>query len=154
MTDNGTFTETSYLLMTQGMAMTTQHGNLAIFTTKGMADQVAAANARLMNAQVLVQPVTIRPAGQAHPAGAPRVMNPDSAVLQQMEGYWQNMAALMLWKLARDGVELTKEDIESFPKGSVLLTHGHKESVEFKLVTQEVAETIVAHDRATHQGHA
>jgi hypothetical protein len=148
-----TFTEPSYLLMRDGMAMMDPTGRLAIFNTQGMADHAAhQVNAKAHRSRVTVQPVSIKPAGQAHPSN---VLNPESAILQQLDSHWQQVAALLLWKLARVGVTtLTMEEIASFPQHDlVLMTHGHKESIDFSLVTKEAAEKIVAHDRG-QAGHA
>lgn len=147
-----TFTEPSYLLMRDGMAMMDPTGRLAIFNTQGMADHAAQVNAKAHRSRVTVQPVSVKPAGQAHPSN---VLNPESAILQQLDSHWQQVAALLLWKLAGVGVTtLTMEEIASFPQHDlVLMTYGHKESIDFSLVTKDVAQTIVEHDRA-QKGHA
>lgn len=82
------------------------------------------------------------------------VMNPDAAILQQLDGQWQKMCALLVWKLARQGVTITDTEIDKcIGEGElILLTHGHHDSIEFKLVTPAEAERIVAHDRSMH-GH-
>lgn len=82
------------------------------------------------------------------------VINPDAAILQQVQEHWQKLAALIVWKLAPTGVTLTFEDISSFPPDRVLLTHGHRDSIEFKIVSQADAERLAAHDRATNRGRA
>lgn len=83
-----------------------------------------------------------------------KVINPDSAILQQMDGHWQKLCALLVWKLARQGVTLTHEEIKQCTSEGelILLTHGHYDSIEFRLVTPAEAERIVAHDRTMH-GH-
>ncbi len=83
------------------------------------------------------------------------VMNPDAAILQQLEGHWQKICALLVWKLARQGVTLTHAEIEACTKEGelVLLTHGHYDSIEFKLVTPKEAQRIVEHERKRH-GHS
>ena len=147
-----TFVEPSYLLMADGNALMDQAGRLAIFNTKGIADHAAKVNAEVHRKRINVQPVSIKPVGQAHPSN---VLNPEAAILQQLDSHWQQVAALLLWKLARVGVTtLTMEEIESFPQQDlVLMTHGHKDSIDFSLVTKEAAEKIVAHDRG-QVGHA
>lgn len=82
------------------------------------------------------------------------VINPDAAILQQVQEHWMKLAALLVWKLAPNGVNLTLEDIASFPPDRFLLTHGHRESIEFRLVTKEEAERLAAHDAATNRGTA
>lgn len=82
------------------------------------------------------------------------VMNPDSVVLQQVDGMWQKLAALIVWKLAREGVTITHKDMDEFARGdNVLLTHGHFDSIEFKIVTAEAARRIAAHDAKMNDNH-
>jgi hypothetical protein len=78
----------------------------------------------------------------------------DAPVLDQLEGQWQKMFAIMLWKLAPQGIEITAADIAAFPPGRVLFTHGHKDSFEFKIVTEAEARVIGAHEEATNRGRA
>lgn len=78
-----------------------------------------------------------------------KVLNPDSTMMQQSEGHWQKYLCLVIWKLAREGVVITSADIIEFANQdkNVLLTHGHIESIEFKLVTPAEAERIRNYDR-------
>lgn len=87
------------------------------------------------------------------------ILNPDSAVLGQLEGYWQRIATLIIWKAAKKRrVTLSAADMEQFQRefeagGAVLLTHGHTDSIDFKIVTKAEADRIIAHDR-TQRGNA
>lgn len=83
-----------------------------------------------------------------------KVLNPDSATLTQVQEHWMKIAALLVWKLAPNGVTLTAEDIASFPPDRALLTWGHRGSFEFKLVTEEEGKRLAAHDAATNRGTA
>lgn len=148
-----TFVEPSYLLMSNGVALMNQMGHLAIFTTKGVANNVAHINRQALGVPVTVQAVTIRPGDHAHPEPAAHVMNPEAAILQQVDGHWQKLAALLVWKLAKTGVTLTEKEISEFPPDLVLLTHGHKDSIEFKMVTQDEAQRLAEYD-AAQAGHA
>lgn len=76
-------------------------------------------------------------------------LNPDSTMLRQSEGHWQKYLCFVLWKLAREGVTITSTDITEFANQSrnVLLTHGHRDSIEFKLVTRADAERLAAYDK-------
>lgn len=83
-----------------------------------------------------------------------RIINPDSTVLQQVDGYWQKLAAMIVWKLVPRGesVTITAEDMKRFaadyaPTGPVLLTHGHFDSFEFKIVSEADAQRLAEHDR-------
>lgn len=77
-----TFVEPSYALLDvdQNAVLTTEHGNLAIFSTPGMAQAVAKTSKR----NVRVVPVMISPG--ATPANE---INPEAPVLQQARDYWQ-----------------------------------------------------------------
>lgn len=82
------------------------------------------------------------------------VINPDAAILQQLDGQWQKIAAILIWKLAPNGVTLTHEDMERFPPDLALYTHGHKESIDFKMVSMEEAQRLADHDKQTNRGRA
>lgn len=80
-------------------------------------------------------------------------INPDSTILQQVDGEWQKLAAAILWKLVKRGVvKVTVEDLKEMeaefaPGMACIFTHGHAESIEFSLVTMEQAERLAAHDK-------
>lgn len=80
------------------------------------------------------------------------VLNPDSAILQQVDGHWQKMAMLILWKLnGKEKVRITLEDMQRFqsscaPGDPVLFTHGHTDSIEFQIVDQASAARLAEHD--------
>lgn len=86
-------------------------------------------------------------------------INPDSVILQQLDGQWQKMAILLLWKLAgREKVKLTYQEIAScnaeFAPGiPVLLTHGHSDSIEFQVIDEAAARVIANFDK-TMKGSA
>lgn len=79
----------------------------------------------------------------------------DAPVLDQIEelGYMKFMA-LLVHKLAPNGVTITAEDIARFPPNGVLFSHGHHDGFEFRIVTQEAAERIAAHHAANNRGRA
>lgn len=77
----------------------------------------------------------------------------DALILNQLDGQWQKFAAIILWKLnGNRQVRITAEDIDAFGQqfgagGSpIIFTHGHKESIEFQIVSEEAAARIAAHD--------
>lgn len=85
------------------------------------------------------------------------VMNPESTIMKQTEGYWQNLAALLLYKLSKtEEVKIFSDDIIQFQQsGLALLTHGHHDSIGFKLVTHEEAARLAQYDaerRASYEG--
>lgn len=81
------------------------------------------------------------------------VINPDSTILQQVDGHWQKLAALIVWKCVRRGtVTITLEDMQRLeaefaPGKSNLLLHGHADYLEFRLVDDESAKRLAEHDR-------
>ena len=148
-----TFVEPSFLLMAGDFALMDQGGRLALFTVRSVADYAAGVNSRALGKPVTVQPVWIKPDPNAQPTPRAHVMNPESAILQQLDHHWQQIAALLVWKLAQNGVTLTEKEISQFPTDLVLFTHGHKDSIDFKLVTREQAEQLAKFD-AAQAGHA
>lgn len=75
-------------------------------------------------------------------------------ILDQLEGNWEKIVAALVWKLGKGNVTLTMKDLTEFPVDRVFLTHGHRDSIEFKLVTEEEAKRIVEHDKKTNTGRA
>ncbi len=86
-------------------------------------------------------------------------LTPDSTVMQQLEGKWQSLAMLLLYKLAgRERVVLTAEEIgaclaEFAPGTPVLFTHGQSDSLTFQVIDESAARLIAAHE-ATLKGTA
>lgn len=79
----------------------------------------------------------------------------DAAILDQVRDYWRHIAALLVWKLAPNGVHLTSDDMVQFKlTEKVLLTYGHGDSIEFRMITRAEADTLAAHDQATNRGTA
>lgn len=77
----------------------------------------------------------------------------DAPVLDQVDGYWQKLAAFILWKTSgRNMVRITAEDMQAMEKAfapgiPVILTHGHTDSLEFSLVTEEAAVRLAEHNK-------
>ena len=83
-----------------------------------------------------------------------KILNPDSTIMQQSEGHWQKYLMLVISKLAPAGVTITVRDMEKLAgEERILLTHGHIDSIEFKLVTRAEAERLIAYDK-TQRGTA
>lgn len=75
-------------------------------------------------------------------------------IIDQLEGQWEKIVAALVFKLAKDGVVLTMKDFEECTNsGRALLSHGHFDSIEFKMVTREEAKRLAEFD-ATKTGHA
>lgn len=85
-------------------------------------------------------------------------VNPDSTILQQVDGEWQKLCAFILWKTSGTGVvKVTIDDMrrmaEQFKPGfPVIFTHGHADSIEFSLVTEERAKVLAEYDAAQNKG--
>lgn len=83
------------------------------------------------------------------------VKHNDAPAVEQTLENAQKLLAMVVWKLAPQGVRITVDDMERFAaEGGVFLTHGHRDSFEFKIVTPEEAERIKSHEAATNEGHA
>ncbi len=84
-------------------------------------------------------------------------INPDSTVLEQVDGHWQKLAMLILWKTSgRKAVKITAADMalcasEFAPGCPVIFTHGMSDALEFSIVTEDRARELAAHD-ATMRG--
>ena len=70
-------------------------------------------------------------------------------ILQQLDGQWQKIACALMYKLSRGSpVVITHKDLEElhkFMQTHQLLTWGHKDSIELRLVTPERAAEIAKH---------
>ena len=76
----------------------------------------------------------------------------DAPILDQLDGYWEKMAAFLLHKLVKRGeqVVITLEDMKAmerdWPAGAIIFCHGRTDSIALQLVTREDAERLAAHD--------
>jgi hypothetical protein len=77
-----------------------------------------------------------------------KIYNPDNAMMQQSEGMWQRYLALVLQKLAPEGVAITKQDVEYFAETDkhVVLIMGGVDSFILKMVTPAEAKRLAAYD--------
>lgn len=82
-------------------------------------------------------------------SNAPHNMTPNAEILQQMEGHWQLMATMILWKLnGEKKLTITSEEMKQFREqfekrgGAVMFAHGHKESIDFQVIDSEAATKI------------
>ena len=79
-------------------------------------------------------------------------LNPDSVILQQLDGQWQKIAMLLLLKLAgREKVRITHAEMESLTKQfapgiPVLMTHGHFDSIDFQVIDEAAARRLADYD--------
>ncbi len=75
----------------------------------------------------------------------------EKAGLQQLQGRWQKLAIVLLWKLARDGCVLMNYDRDAVPVDKVLMAHGHKDDIEYRFVQRAEAARIQAWEKE-HEG--
>jgi hypothetical protein len=71
-------------------------------------------------------------------------------VLDQLEGQWQKIAAVLVWKLAREkGVIVGDKDFEEIRRanadGQVFMTWGHYDSFEFRWMDRGAALKLAEH---------
>lgn len=85
---------------------------------------------------------------------SPNVLNPDSVVLNQLDGHWQKIATLIVWKLAgaNTPVSISMEDMKQLekefaPDGPALFTHGKHDAFEFSVVSMRKAQELAEYDR-------
>lgn len=75
-------------------------------------------------------------------------------ILGQVQEHWMKLAALLVWKLAPQGVTITFEEMQKFPANLALLTHGHRDSIEFRMVSREEAEALAKLAQGKTEGRA
>ena len=74
-------------------------------------------------------------------------LNPDSPILQQLEGQWDKITAILLHKLkGTEEVVITLDDMMNYPRERYMLVYGHIDAIQLKLVTLEEAKVIIEHD--------
>jgi hypothetical protein len=65
----------------------------------------------------------------------------------ELQGRWQKLAVVLMWKLARDGVVLTVGDRAAVPKDRVLLANGRRDDIEYRFIPREEAKRIEKWER-------
>lgn len=80
----------------------------------------------------------------------------EAPILDQLEGQWEKVCLMLLWKLVGMGktVTITHADLaQIFETPMVLYTRGHSDSMEFGVVTPERAQALVEFQK-TQRGSA
>lgn len=78
----------------------------------------------------------------------PRILNPQGQLAKDMEGEWQKMASLILWKLSKsEPVTLSPSDIEDFmkafaPHDPVLIVKSTAAGITFQIIDNVTAMAI------------
>ena len=68
------------------------------------------------------------------------------AGVSSLEGRWEKIAVVMLWKLQKHGVTLTSWDLKGVPYDQTILASGHAEGVEFRFMPRSEAQRLTAWD--------
>jgi hypothetical protein len=66
----------------------------------------------------------------------------EKAGVSALEGKWQKIAAVVLWKLAPNGVTVMRADKDALPDDKTLLMHGHADDLELRFVPRTEAQRI------------
>jgi hypothetical protein len=78
-------------------------------------------------------------------------MTDRAPILDQIEGHWQKILVAVMWKLSKSKpIVITHQDLldlERYMQHHKLLTWGHKDSIELRLVTPAAAEALAKHAR-------
>jgi len=61
------------------------------------------------------------------------------ATTDKLVGRWKQIAAVMCWKIAKQGVTLTEYDRQAVPTDLILMTAGHRLGVEWQFIHRNVA---------------
>lgn len=81
----------------------------------------------------------------------PHALNPDSTIIQQVEGQLDKLFAAVVHKAGGGKpIKITADDLrelsEKFDNFPVLFTHGMSDGIELSVVSAEQAKVIAAHD--------
>jgi hypothetical protein len=71
-----------------------------------------------------------------------RFVPPQPGPFEELQGRWQKIAVVLLWKLAKDGVTLGQWDRDTVPADKTLLAHGHEQDIEYRFVQRAEAIRI------------
>lgn len=75
---------------------------------------------------------------------------PDVA-LSTLDGRWQKIAVVLLWKLRKGGITLVESDRAQVPHDRTILAHGHAQGIEFRWMPKSEATRLTAWDREHEQ---
>jgi hypothetical protein len=73
----------------------------------------------------------------------------EAPILEQIDNKWDILFTWLMWKMSKyDKVVISIKDMEEFrlvqdAEHLVLFTHGHKDCIEFQLMSQERAEAVI-----------
>lgn len=86
----------------------------------------------------------------------PNALNPDSTILQQIDGQLDKLFAAVVHKAGGGKpIKITADDLQAlaaqFNGHPMLFTHGMSDGIEFSVVGLEEAKRLVEHDRAMRE---
>jgi len=62
----------------------------------------------------------------------PKNVLEEKASVSELQGRWQKLAVVLMWKFAQAGIVLTESDRQAVPNGQEILTRGFKDDIEFR----------------------
>ena len=71
-----------------------------------------------------------------------KVLNPNHQVMQALDGQWQKIVALMMWKYGFNHMTFIDAEIVSFPQDLAVAIKGNKDSLEVFLLKKDEAEKL------------
>jgi hypothetical protein len=71
----------------------------------------------------------------------------EKAGVSEMQGRWQKLGCVLLWKLAKSGCTITHMDRNAVPADRQLLLHAHADDLEYRFVPHAEAKRIADWER-------
>ncbi len=81
------------------------------------------------------------------PEAAQEIKQVRGADVTTLQSMYQKLAAVLLWKYAKDGTVITQADRRALPVDRVLLVHGHADDLELRYVPLEEARAVARRER-------
>lgn len=75
----------------------------------------------------------------------------EAATVDQVEGRWQKIACVLLWKMAKDGITINLTDRSCVPTDRILMASGHANDIEYRFLPRSEAAAIQKQER-DHRG--
>lgn len=72
----------------------------------------------------------------------------ERATVSEMQGRWQKMAVVLLWKFTRGStIALRELDLSAVPADKVLLAEGHEHDIEYRFCPRTEAQVIAKREK-------
>jgi len=72
------------------------------------------------------------------------------AWVSELQGRWQKFVVVLLWKLARDGIDIGLMDARALPHDKTLMMRGYKDALDCRFVPRTEAQRM-AHWHDEHE---